>query len=200
MKIETVADIESDLAHRSYQLTESAAFRRSRDAYGQLSNMTWGYPLNVNGLTFQGPEGLYQAMKFPDHPEIQRSIAAARSGMEAKRAAYDQPEQPMAGWDQLRIQAMALTLAIKLMQHPAKFERALRETVDRDIVENSHRDPFWGARPVPGGYSGTNVLGRLLTALRNHLDETGEPEKAADRLLTGVKIDGFTINGRSCVQ
>ena len=49
----------------TYARDQCAPFMRSREKHGQLSNMTFGYPLSVNGIDFQGPEGLYQALKYP---------------------------------------------------------------------------------------------------------------------------------------
>lgn len=191
---ETVQQINKDLEPRSYPQNNCAAFRRSRDAHGDLSNMTWGFALTVNKLRFQGPEGLYQALKYPDRPEIQRQIAGARSGMDAKRTAYEHSHQ-LAQWNSIRINAMAFTLAVKLNQHPGRFGRALAETARLDVVENSLRDPFWGAKPANGALNGVNVLGRLLTALRDHLQDAGDARQAAERLLHEVDLAGLDVNG-----
>ena len=68
---------------RTYRRSECAVFFRSRDQHGDLSNMTFGFPLSVNGVTFEGPEGLYQALKFPNLPDnarASRPSAPATSG------------------------------------------------------------------------------------------------------------------------
>ena len=192
---------ESNVKFDQYDPAAVCAFMRSREAFGNLSNMTGGMPLSVNGLRFQSSEGLYQALKFPHDPERQRRIANAASGMDAKRVAYEQGATPMPGWDAARIPAMALTLAEKLRQHPVAFGRALRETRNRPIVEKSYRDDFWGARPRPAGMSrnggrlsavdcltGRNALGKLLTALRDADD--------ADAFADGYADTAFTVNGR----
>ena len=130
----------------TYEPARSAAFMRSRDRYGDMSDMTFGFPLSVNGMEFQGPEGLYQALKFPNSPETQGAIAAQRSGMDAKKAAYrDHNFRP--DWEEIKVQAMRYTMAVKLRQHPQRFGEALAETGDLPIVERSNRDPFWGAQP-----------------------------------------------------
>lgn len=69
-----------DLAASTWPSAGCAAFMRSRERHGELSNMTFGFPLQLNGLTLQSSEGLYQALKFPSHPEVQRTIASQRSG------------------------------------------------------------------------------------------------------------------------
>ncbi len=82
---------------------------KSREQHGDLSNMTFGYPLHVNSMTFQGPEGLYQALKFPGSPETQQRIAQAGSGIEAKKIAYGDKANFRPDWEQVRIHAMAFT-------------------------------------------------------------------------------------------
>ena len=164
-----------------YDAFQCAVFRRSKDRHGELSNMTGGYPLTHGGVRFQSPEGLYQALKYPSDHDLQRAIGACRSGMDAKRYAYASAAAPRRDWDTLRVEAMALTLALKLDQHPDRFGRALRNTGNGPIVESSARDAFWGARPVGQTLTGANALGKLLTRLRDLLLEEEDPQQAAAR-------------------
>ena len=177
----------------TYTNQHCAPFQRSRDKHGDLSNMTFGFPLRVNGMTFQGPEGLYQALKFTD-PAIQRAIASPRSGMEAKKEAYR--HTPRQDWNDLRIQAMTYTLGVKLIQHPARFGTALLATGNLPIVERSQRDDFWGARPNGNRLNGHNHLGRILTDLRQHLRKhPGDPAAAVSLLYAGSEFP-FVVNSR----
>ena len=182
----------------NYEAGNCAAFMRSRDQHGDLSNMTGGFHLTVNGLEFQGSEGLYQALKYPLDPAHQYRIAEQSSGMEAKRAAYENRDlRP--DWDKIKIDAMAYTLAVKLAQHPERFGRALRKTNGRAIVEKSYRDGFWGARPSRDGttLSGCNVLGKLLSELRNLLEKhDGDVAATLSEHLKDVETDQLSINGR----
>ncbi len=168
----------------TYNASEVAAFMRSREKHGDLSNMTFaGLALRWNRLDFQCSEGLYQALKFPHDPDLQRSIGAARSGMEAKKLAYAPGNQPRPDWDHVRVDAMALALSVKLEQHPIRITRALLETGDKPIVEKSYRDAFWGAKPGRNEtvLTGVNVLGQLLTLLRDVRRETRKgPAGAAE--------------------
>ena len=180
----------------TYQTGNVAAFMRSRDRYGDLSNMTFGFPLAVNGVGFQGPEGLYQALKFPHNPPAQRLIASQKSGMEAKKTAYqDHDFRP--DWEEIKVQAMALTLAVKLSQHPRRFGEALEETGDLPIVERSSRDPFWGAQPRGNTLVGANTLGKLLTRLRDGLSRSrGDVDQAIRAFTKDLTLERFTVNGR----
>ena len=137
-----------NLTPRSHIPADCAVFFRSRERHGQLSNMTHGFPLAVNAVSFQGPEGLYQALKFPHDPTFQRLIGAQRSGMDAKRTAYSRRDTAP-NWDAFRADAMAFTLALKLLQHPDAFGAALTDTGSLPIIERSSRDAWWGTQPGP---------------------------------------------------
>ena len=190
-----------DTTTHRYPAANTAAFMRSRDRYGKLSNMTGGFPLNVNEITFQSPEGLYQALKFPDHANFQKLIAAQRSGMDAKKAAYTKTPPLIAEWDSLRIQAMAFTIALKLSQHPKTFGDALKETENLFIVEKSFRDPFWGAKPDGQHLTGINALGKILTIAKEGLNTTGrQPPHSLAGLMADFPKDPFRINGAPLPQ
>ena len=185
----------------TYPRNQCAPFMRSREKHGHLSNMTFGYPLSVNGINFQGPEGLYQALKYPGSPDTQKAIASQRSGMEAKKAAYATTATMRADWDQVRITAMAWTLTAKLRQHPDRFGAALLDTGQLPVVEMSHKDPFWGARPDGQTLTGVNVLGKLLTQLRDeYRRHHRDPEAAAESFLEGLDLSTLTANGRPVSQ
>lgn len=180
-----------------YTIGECAFFMRSRDRYGKLSNMTGGFPLEANQIMFQGPEGLYQALKFPHDPVFQIQIAGARSGMDAKRLAYTHSDVTPE-WDGIRLQAMALTLTIKLAQFPDEFGDELLSTGNLPIVEKSNRDAFWGARPYPeqNALVGINALGQLLTQLRDSINaQGGNRNKAAAEFSRGISMDGLSVRG-----
>ena len=182
----------------NYVNARSAAFMRSKDRYGHLSNMTSGYPLTVHAITFQGPEGLYQALKYPHRPDIQRHIASRKSGMQAKRAAYDLDTNFRADWDQVRVTAMTYCLAVKLHQHPHKFGPALVKTADLPIVELSYRDSFWGAKPQGSILVGMNLLGKLLTRLRDHYHAANtDPAAACLAFLDGAHLEVLKVDGKA---
>ena len=189
--------MEIDISPSTYEAQKASAFMRSREQHGSLSNMTGGFPLRVNGMKFQSPEGLYQALKFPHEPSRQAAIAKAPSGMQAKRTAYAAGAKPMPSWDDVRVQAMAYTIAVKLAQHPDTFGTALRATGQRPIVERSNRDVFWGANPSGAILKGRNVLGKILQAARDKLgtDDT-EVKEAVMHLIAHVPRDTFEVNGR----
>ncbi len=188
-----------NLKPRPHVPADCAVFFRSRERHGQLSNMTHGFPLTVNAITFQGPEGLYQALKFPHDPDFQRTIGAQRSGMDAKRIAYTRKDT-VPTWDSFRADAMAFTLALKLLQHPATFGAALAGTGSLPIVERSSRDAWWGAMPdQDGSLTGRNVLGQLLSQLRDLLANHQDPTRAAGVLLANAHTSPLTVGANPAV-
>ena len=100
------------------------------------------------------------------------------------------------GWDKVRVRIMRWCLRVKLAQNWVKFGELLLSTERRPIVEESHKDGFWGAKPQSDGtLEGANVLGRLLMELRDQLREPGaeclkcvEPVPLPEFLLYGKPI------------
>ena len=182
---------------------ELAPFMRSKDRYGQLSNMTGGFPLTVARTPHSGPESLYQALKYPDRPDVQQAIGRQPNGIAAKKRAYRPDNPPVrADWGRVKPYAMKVALAAKLRQHPDAFAAALMETRGKLCVEVSYRDSYWGAKPwQDGSYAGHNVLGRLLTELRSKLEQAdGDADQAAQAFLERIPdkvMESLKINGRA---
>ena len=179
----------------TYDASKAAAFMRSRERWGELSNMTRGFPLIVNHTRFQSSEGLYQAFKFPDSPSRQTAIGLAGSGMEAKKVAYQKGNLPVDDWDNLRVNAMCIALAVKLDQHPTKFGNILMKASGLFIVEKSYRDQFWGAHPSGETLTGRNVLGKILNEMAKHLASTNDPKATAANTAAAAQNPALLING-----
>jgi predicted NAD-dependent protein-ADP-ribosyltransferase YbiA (DUF1768 family) len=70
-------------------------------------------------------------------------------------------------WASARIDIMRWRLRVKLHCWPMEFGCVLLKSSDREIIEKSSRDVFWGAKEeVPGCLVGDNWLGLLLMDLR----------------------------------
>jgi ribA/ribD-fused uncharacterized protein len=129
--------------------------------------MAAGFPLKVNGISILTSEALYQAFRFPHRPEVQELIIAQSSPMTAKMKSKPYRSDSRPDWDHVRVAVMRWCLRVKLAQHWTKFGALLRETGERPIVEDSHKDDFWGAKAMDEfTLKGANVLGRLLMELR----------------------------------
>lgn len=160
--------------HRAYARGEAIVFRKTKEEWGAFSNMAAGFPLAVP-LAEGGPidvrtaEALYQACRFPDHPDVQRQILAQASPMPAKWVSRKHARLTRTDWDAVRVSVMRWCLWLKLLQHPTTFGRLLLATEQHPIVEESARDDFWGATPRGDELVGRNVLGCLLGEVRDTL-------------------------------
>ena len=153
--------------------------------------MAPGFPLVVNDVRILTSEALYQACRFPHRPEVQELIFAQNSPMTAKMKSRPYREDSRPDWENIRVAVMRWCLRVKISQNWDRFATLLRETHDRPIVEESNKDPFWGARPVNAEQlEGANVLGRLLMELRSFI--TG-PDADQYRAVETPKIKQFLI-------
>ena len=157
------------VAFRTYTPDAVAAFLRVRERFGPFSNMAPGFPFRVGGIVVGSSEALYQAMRFPHLPAFQQEILDQPAPVPAKRHAYTRIAETRAGWGQVRVNVMRFALRAKFGATQGGLLELLRETGDLPIVEISHRDDFWGARPKNGTLEGRNVLGRLLMEIRAEL-------------------------------
>jgi type I restriction enzyme S subunit len=155
---------------RIYRRSECITFLKTTEQFGGLSNMAGGYPLLVNNISVFTSEALYQACRFPHKSDLQKLIISQKSPMTAKMKSKPYRKDSRSDWDEIRVQVMWWCLRVKLAQHWDRFGELLLSTGDRSIVEESHRDEFWGAKPIDADVLvGFNVLGQLLTHLRERL-------------------------------
>ena len=185
-----------ELSQKIYKRSESLVFHKTKEAFGDLSNMAAGYPIKINGTHILTSEALYQACRYPHLPDIQRAIISEASPMAAKmKSKPHRKSSSRADWDEQRVAIMEWCLRTKLAMNRTEFSRFLLATKDKPIVEQSAKDPFWGALVVDDDtLTGQNVLGQLLVGLREEIKagdvEHGfvEPLAIPDFLLYGQPI------------
>lgn len=157
-----------------YNRNQCATFRKTKEQYGGFSNMAGGYPIIIGAYHFFTSEHLYQAMRFPNYPDIQLEIIKPVSPMASKMVAKKYTELTRPNWNYLRIEIMNWCINLKLLQNTEKFGNLLISSGLMDIVEDSFKDDFWGAKPQNDDILiGLNVLGELLRNLRNRYIEYG---------------------------
>jgi hypothetical protein len=84
---------------------------------------------------------------------------------------------------------------IKLVWNWQKFTMALQQTGDRPIVEQSGKDPMWGAlvdKQDSNVLVGQNVLGHLLMEMRSAL--VNDPDSF--EVVQPLAIPNFKLNGK----
>ncbi|HGW4198651.1 MULTISPECIES: NADAR family protein [Enterobacterales] len=182
----------SDL--REYNQYESVVFWKTTEKWGGLSNMARGYPVCVNGTKIQSSETLYQAMRFTEHPEIQKEILSQSNPMYGKRISRKYHSLTRTSWEQERVAIMKWAVCVKLCQNWESFSALLLSTGEKPIVEYSEKDQFWGAKSIGNHtYAGMNVLGRILMLLRDKCEHRGQQ---AFKIIPPPNLPGFNIFGQ----
>lgn len=179
---------------RKYDKSSCISFRKTNEEFGGLSNMAPGFPIVVNGHVFLTSEALYQCCRFPDHPHIQKQIMLHKSPMTAKDISRTYSHLSRADWDLVRVRIMRWCIFAKLICNWYSFGDLLDATGDKDIVEDSYKDTFWGATWNGSHFLGTNALGRLLMQAR---DMYRKNRSRTYLLLPTPDIPNFLLFGES---
>lgn len=130
-----------------------------------LSNFS-SFTLRWKDHRFDTSEAAYHWEKFVDcDPEVQDMILEAPSAHAAFKIAESQRALRRHDWDAVKVDIMLDILRAKADQHEY-VRRKLLATGDRELVENSWRDDFWGWGP---DQRGQNMLGKLWMRVRAEL-------------------------------
>ena len=154
--------------------TITQVFFYEQDFY-VLSNFS-AFRLRWCGIDFDTSEHAYQWHKFsgeaPYRSEIQRLIIQSRSAHDAFKIAEQYKASRRIDWDKVKVDVMDNILFAKAQQHEY-VRRKLLATGDRELIEDSWRDDFWGWGP---NRDGKNMLGRLWMGIRTQLRALLEPQ------------------------
>ncbi len=132
-----------------------------------LSNFS-SFTLIWKDCHFYTSEHAYHWEKFPHLPMLQQGIDAAPSAHEAFKIAEARKDARRPDWDDVKVDIMRDILRAKATQHEY-VRRKLLATGERELVENSWRDDFWGWGP---NRDGKNMLGKLWMEIRAELRST----------------------------
>ena len=179
-----------------YDRNQCVVFRRTKEAFGGLSNMCAGFVIEVGDYLFLTSEALYQAFRFND-AEVQQIIMNEKSPMAAKMKSKKYRARTREDWDDVRVDIMEWCLRMKLKCNWDSFSTLLLSTENRAIVEESHKDSFWGTvTDQSGELVGKNVLGKLLMKIRQEIKE-GELSGNQDiqlKEIKGLLLFGENVN------
>jgi ribA/ribD-fused uncharacterized protein len=145
--------------------TDTQVFFYEQDFY-VLSNFS-AFRLLWNDQPFDTSEHAYHWEKFHDHPDLQAQIIDARSAHDAFKLAERNKAYRTPRWDEIKVGVMLDILRAKVQQHEY-VHRKLLATGDRELIEDSWRDDFWGWGP---NRDGQNMLGKLWMEIRAELRE-----------------------------
>lgn len=134
-----------------------------------LSNFS-AFNVVMGGVTYMTSEHAYHANKFPTDVIAALAVINAPSAHEAFKAGQRFKERRRGDWDAVKVDVMRAIIRAKFDQHEY-VRRKLLATGDRELVENSWRDDFWGWGPSKDGQ---NMLGKLWMELREKIKLTIE--------------------------
>ena len=149
--------------------TATQVFFYEQDFY-VLSNFS-AFNLKWANLTFPTSEHAYHYEKFcfsgtmRETADLRYSIRTAPSAHEAFKLAESNKARRRPDWENVRVPIMRRILRAKAEQHEY-VRRKLLATGDRELIENSWRDTFWGWGP---NRDGKNMLGKLWMEVRAEL-------------------------------
>lgn len=133
--------------------------------YYFLSNFS-SFQVMWKGRLWQTSEHAYQASKFFDVDEnIIEEIFMARSAHDSKKIAKKYKEKHNSNFEKEKILIMEDICRHKLEQHEF-IEQKLLESGDKFLIEDSHKDSFWGWGE---NKDGRNELGKIWMRLREEL-------------------------------
>lgn len=132
--------------------------------FGELSNFS-DHPVYFDKLIWKTVEHYYQASKF-NNKIIKEKIRQAESPVVAKDISQYYSLEIVPDWGFNKIAVMDKSVTGKFNQHP-ELQKVLISTGDKNIIELSPDDLFWGD---PGDGSGENNLGKILMKLREELN------------------------------
>ena len=143
--------------------TDTHVYFYEQDHY-YLSNFS-AFQVNFDGTTFNTSEEAYHYQRFAGNAECRRAILWAKSAHEAFRYAQENKRYQIPEWDQVKVDIMRDILRAKVAQHEY-VHRKLLQTGNKELIEDSHRDPYWGWGP---NADGLNMLGKLWMEVRSEL-------------------------------
>ena len=111
-------------------------------------------------------EHYYQAMKFEDET-IREKIRQAPHPMDTSKISKKHKKQIRKDWDKIKLTVMTRGTYVKCRTH-AEVANALLKTGDKNIVENSQFDYYWGCGRDGRG---ENTYGKILMDIRDKLSE-----------------------------
>ncbi len=128
-----------------------------------LSNFS-SFALEWKGVLYMTSEHAYHSEKFTD-PDIIEKIKNARSAHDAFKLSREYEDKVRPDWLDVRVVVMEEIIRAKVDQHPY-VKKKLLETGDKEIVEDSWRDDFWGWGP---NKDGQNQLGKIWMKVREDI-------------------------------
>jgi N-glycosidase YbiA len=144
--------------------TETQIFFYENEFY-IFSNYS-SFALEWKGELYPSSEHAYHSEKF-DSKELKELIRNARSAHDSQKLAQANKQKQKGNWNEIKLVVMKEILHAKVTQHPY-VKKKLLESGDKELVEDSWRDDFWGWGE---NKDGENRLGKLWMEVRKEVRE-----------------------------
>lgn len=124
------------------------------------------FQVEYKGKIYPTSEHAYQSSKFvKTDKELAERIRNAKSAHEAFKLAEANKDKKEKNWDDIKLKVMKEILICKVTQHEYVMKKLL-QSGDREIVEDSWRDSYWGWGEEK---KGSNMLGKLWMEVRKEI-------------------------------
>ena len=142
--------------------TEKQFFFYEHEFY-VFSNFS-SFTLEWKGKLWPTSEHAYHSEKFEDE-NFKEQIRNTHSAHDSQKLANANKDKYRKDWDEVKLGIMTEILRAKVEQHPY-VKKKLLESGDKDLIENSWRDSYWGWGP---NKDGENHLGKLWMEVRKEV-------------------------------
>ena len=149
----------------AYPTNEPIHFYHSWQPYYEFTNFSL-FPILIFDQQWPTSEHFFQAQKFVGTPLVEaiRRCNTPREAFDVSRSELG-TKWLRKDWSEQKVNVMRLALRAKFTQHQFLHDLLL-STGDRQLVEHTSRDSFWGDG---GDGRGQNILGHMLMELRQEL-------------------------------
>lgn len=150
--------------------TDTQVFFYEQDFY-VLSNFS-SFNVEYNGIRYPTSEHAYHAQKFIHRKDagFSKFITDASSAHQAFKYAQEWKSSQREDWDNVKVEIMKDILWHKIHQHEY-VKRKLLATGNRELIEDSWRDDYWGWGE---NKDGKNILGKLWMEIRTQLQKENQ--------------------------
>lgn len=126
------------------------------------------FQIEYKGKIYPTSEHAYQSTKFiHTDSELAEKIRNAKSAHLALKIAEENSDKKQKNWDDIKLTVMKEILICKVNQHEY-VKKKLLQSGDREIVEDSWRDNYWGWGESK---QGENHLGKLWMEVRKEFQK-----------------------------
>lgn len=144
-------------------------FWKTQEPYGEFSNF-YPSPMIINGKSYATVEHYYQSQKFKgtEFEEIVRTQSTARK---AKNITKTEEAKFFFREDWVDIKFIVMSTGLFHKFKIERFRNLLLSTGNKEIIEDSPYDYYWGCGADD---TGKNVLGKLIMGVRENIKESNK--------------------------